>query len=140
MGWCWQSFSSLLGDDLALQLKAKEYQQLAAKKTPKPNKFGAVKTTVGDTTYDSRKEARYCEALKLRERAGQISNLELQPKFDLMVNGTKVGTYKADASYHDKGGKLHVIDVKGGNATKTQLYRLKAKLMLACHGIEIEEV
>ena len=36
-----------------------------------------------------------------------------------------------------KGGKLHVVDAKG---VKTDVYKLKKKLMRSLKGIEIEEV
>ena len=45
--------------------------------------------------------------------------------------------YKADFTYYDKQAKYHVIDVKG---MKTDIYKLKKKLMAWKYGIEIEEV
>ena len=45
-------------------------------------------------------------------------------------------TYKADFSYMQDG-ELKVLDAKG---VKTDVYKLKKKLMLALLGIEIEEV
>lgn len=129
---------------MVLQLKPEEYRLLLAKKAAKRrrNKYGAIRTEVADgTIYDSKAEATYCEQLKLRRRAGEIESLELQPRFPLRVNDVIVGEYVADAMYVDvRTGKTHVIDVKGGEATRTQLYRLKKKLMLAIYNIEIEEV
>ena len=111
------------------------------------SKYGAIKTTVDGIVFDSKKEAvRYCE-LKRLMGMGKIRKLELQPKFDLVVNGVKVCYYRADFSYDEldeehvkKGGSKYwnpvIEDVKG---MKTSIYRLKAKLMKACLGITVKE-
>ena len=48
----------------------------------------------------------------------------------------KVATYVGDFRYIDRNG-IAVEDVKG---MRTPVYRLKAKLMLAVHGITVREV
>lgn len=86
--------------------------------------------------FDSKKEyRRWCE-LKMLQDYGQISRLELQPCFELISGEDVVAHYKADFMYHEKDGRLIVEDVKG---MKTAMYRLKKKMMKACHGIEIRE-
>lgn len=101
----------------------------------KPNKYNAVKTTVDNITFDSKKEAnRYLE-LKLLQRANQIKDLDLQPRFDLIINDVFVGFYKADFIYTENG-KVVVEDVKG---KKTPIYNLKKKMVKAIHGIDIFE-
>ena len=70
------------------------------------------------------------------EKAGEIRDLQLQPKFDLIVNGVKVGKYVADFKYVDGEPKYVVEDCKG---MKTPVYRLKKKLMAAIHNIDILE-
>lgn len=101
------------------------------------NKYRAIKTEVDGITFDSKREAaRYME-LVLLERAGEISRLELQPKYDCVVNGKKICTYKADFRYFDANGSV-VEDVKG---MKTPVYRLKKKLVEALYpGVTIQEV
>ena len=105
------------------------------------NKYNAVKTRVGDLIFDSKAEAKRYKELKLLEKAGEIMNLELQPRYDFHINGVKLGFYKADFKYIVGDGgwtpfKVVVEDVKG---MKTPVYNLKKKLMLALHGIEILE-
>ncbi len=103
------------------------------------NKFRAIPTVVNGFRYASQKEAGYCEGLKLLERAGEIHGLELQPKFPLTVNGVKVCTYIADAAFVENNARV-VIDVKSG-PTKTPIYRLKRKLLLALNpGIDHREI
>lgn len=110
--------------------------------TPKRRKYGNVPVTVGGVTFDSRKEcARYGELLMM-ERAGLIEGLERQVEYRLEVNGVLVARYLADHRYRE-GGAVVVEDVKGGKGrkgTRTQAYRIKRRLMLAIHGIEIREV
>lgn len=101
------------------------------------NKYHARKITLDNVTFDSKREAARYRELCLLERAGAIRELELQPRFDLIINGKKIGFYKADFKYVDADGCQHIEDAKGyANA----LYRLKKKLVQACHNITIEEV
>lgn len=114
-------------------------QQMSSSKKFSFKKYKNIPQLVNGFNFDSKKEAkRYLELLML-EKAGEIFDLELQPKFDLMVNGVKVGFYKADFQYVDKkSGKRVVEDVKS-KATITPVYRLKKKIM-ATLGINIQEV
>ncbi len=72
------------------------------------------------------------------QKAGAIAGLQHQPKFELRVNGQLVCRYEADSSYALEG---HVVveDVKSEATRKNRAYRIKVKLMKACHGIEIAE-
>lgn len=101
------------------------------------NKYRAVKTEVDGITFDSKREAaRYME-LMLLQKAGEISRLELQPKYDCVVNGHKICTYRADFRYFDASNSI-VEDVKG---MKTPVYRLKKKLVEALYpGVKIQEI
>ncbi|HKU25657.1 MAG TPA: DUF1064 domain-containing protein [Candidatus Sulfotelmatobacter sp.] len=98
---------------------------------PRSNKFGAIPTVVDNIRFASMAEARRYSELKLLERAGEISRLELQPKFPMIVNGEKVTTYIADFAYFTKEKRV-VEDVKS-SATKTAVFRLKAKLLHALY-------
>jgi len=102
-------------------------------------KYKNVKTILDGISFDSRKEAvRYAD-LKLMQKAGEISDLTLQPKFDIVINGVKVCSYVADFSYIENGVKV-VEDVKSEVTRKLPTYRLKNKLMRAVHGIAIREI
>ena len=102
-------------------------------------KYKNVKTILDGISFDSRKEsARYAD-LKLMQKAGEISDLTLQPKFDIVINGVKVCSYVADFSYTENGVKV-VEDVKSEMTRKLPTYRLKNKLMRAVHGIAIREI
>ena len=103
------------------------------------NKYGAKKTTVFGITFHSKKEANRYLFLKSMFDAKKISNLELQPRFDIHVSGKYIAFYKADFRY-SYNGKTIIEDVKGGKATQTSTYRLKKKLVEAIHGIKITEI
>lgn len=96
------------------------------------NKFNAQKTEAFGRTFASKKEARRYGDLKTLERAGEISGLICQPRFDLTVNGIRVGRWTPDFSYFEADQEI-VEDVKGGNATKTEAYRLRVKLFKALY-------
>ncbi|HEY9219521.1 MAG TPA: DUF1064 domain-containing protein [Phenylobacterium sp.] len=104
-------------------------------------KYRNKRTEVDGVVFDSRKEsARYGE-LVLLQRAGEIRDLKRQVPFRMEVNGKLVCTYRADATYIEtKTGELIVEDVKSPITRKDPLYRLKAKLLLAVHNIEIREI
>ena len=55
------------------------------------NKYGNKKTVVDGITFDSRKEAKRYQELKLLEKAGEIKDLRRQVKYELIpsqkING-----------------------------------------------------
>lgn len=108
----------------------------AAVQAGRRNKFNAQRTEMDGRTFDSKAESvRYAE-LRLREQAGEISNLRCQVKFPIAVNGVHVCDYIADFTYYADG-QFVVEDVKG---MKTPVYRLKKKLTEAIYKFEIVEV
>ncbi len=104
------------------------------------NKYGAKKITDPATgfVFDSKAEfIRWCE-LRIMERAGKISGLQRQVKYELIPKqkGERACTYLADFVYKDSDGNTVVEDTKG---VRTDAYRIKRKLMLWVHGIRIKE-
>lgn len=99
------------------------------------SKYGNIRTEVKGMKFDSRREARRWMVLRLEERAGEIRDLRRQVEYPLTVNGMTVAVYRADFTYLRKG-ELVVEDSKG---FRTEVFRLKAKLMLACHGVVVSE-
>lgn len=99
------------------------------------NKYRAQPTHVDGIRFASKKEARRYLELKLLERAGKIKNLELQPRFDFVINGVNCGFYKADFRYFE-GNKRVTEDCKG---VRTPVYILKRKLLRALYNTEVLE-
>lgn len=105
-------------------------------------KYKAKKTVVDGITFDSKKEARRYQELKLLERAGVIKDLSLQPnfllqeKFKYREKTERKIEYIADFQYYVIKDKKWVIeDVKG---YKTDVYKLKRKLFLKRYGDKFE--
>jgi hypothetical protein len=100
-------------------------------------------TETADGRFDSEAEHRHWCHLKLRLRAGEISDLRRQVVYELIPSqkrpsgGTeRACNYIADFVYQEDGQTV-VADVKG---FATGEYVLKRKLMLFRHGIEVREI
>lgn len=104
-------------------------------------KYHAEPIFVDGHRFASKAEARRYSSLKLLQRAGEIEDLELQPRYDIVVNGRRIGFYKADFKYTNcLAGETVIEDVKSAPTAKNPLYRLKKKLVEAIYGVTIVEV
>lgn len=110
-----------------------------------PSKYGNRKTTLNGVEFDSHKEAQRYAQLRLLERAGRITNLRCQVKYILIpAQRDERGrllerecSYVADFVYFDLTlGREVVEDSKG---YRTDTFKLKKKMMLWFHGIQITE-
>ena len=121
------------------------------------SKYRNKKTVVDGIVFDSRKEALRYGELSMLQRAGVISDLEIQKEYELIPaqyetfprygkNGNRLKDgkrciekpvkYKADFVYKENGSVI-VEDAKG---VKTKDYIIKRKLMLYVHNVRIREV
>ena len=125
----------------------------AESSTPKRSKYHAEPTVVDGIRFASQKESvRYAE-LKLLEKAGEIWDFEVQPRFPLLVVSTtgtligagkalagtfdgRIGEYRGDFAYKDRSGRV-VEDVKGMD---TPLSKWKRRHVAAQYGIEVRIV
>ena len=129
-----------------MRISQEQYKQFLSKSIDyKQSKYKNKKVVYDGIKFDSIKEQRVYTMYKLMEQAGEIKELQRQVEYLLIepfiLNRKKYRktSYIADFVYKDKEDKLHVIDVKS-EATKTQVYLLKKKLMAWKYGIEIEEI
>lgn len=108
----------------------------------KKPKYLNKKVRLDGYVFDSKKECERYLQLFAMQKQGLIRELSVHPKFQINVNNQPVCTYQADFSYlmAKNGDKFDFVveDVKS-KATKTDLYRLKKKLMRAVLGIEVKE-
>lgn len=109
-------------------------------------KYRNRKVNVDGIWFDSIRESRRYGELKLLEKGGYISDLRLQVPYELIptqkdITGKVIEhkvRYIADFVYFDKHKNQEVVeDAKG---VKTDVYRLKKKMMLDKYGIQIKEV
>ena len=105
------------------------------------SKYNNQKIRVSGEVFDSEREYnRWCE-LRLLERSGIICNLQRQVKFRL-IDSQKTPErterpcdYIADFVYYENGNRV-VEDCKG---MRTDVYKIKRKLMLEKYNISIKE-
>ena len=101
-------------------------------------KYGNKKTTVHGITFDSKWESERYLYLKSLEKAGRVKDLELQPRYNIMVNDQKICAYVADFKYNKESADgiwQHIVeDAKG---VETPEFKLKKKLMKAVFDIDI---
>ena len=104
------------------------------------HKYNAVRTWEQGHWFASKREAARYQELLLAEKAGEITELELQPRFDLLAwradSAPKVAVYVADFRYQEEGQSV-IEDSKG---VRTAVYKLKKRFVEAQYGITIVEV
>ena len=108
------------------------------------SKYGNHKVIVdGEKVADSKHEYnRLCE-LKVLQRAGEIKDLQLQVKYQLIPSQKICGktergvSYVADFVYWTKNDKFICEDAKGH---RTDAYIIKRKMMKLIHNIDVVEV
>ncbi len=116
------------------RLTAAEYRSHA--KPKKRAKYRNVAVTVDGIRFASKREAAYYGQLKQREKVGEVSAIALQRRFDLIVNGEKIGRYTADFAFWDHvADRFRVIDVKG---VETREFKRARKLIKALYQIDVE--
>ena len=97
------------------------------------NKYFNKKVIIDGIKFQSIKEGKRYNELKLLKRAGLIDELELQKVFELQPKYTnnkgehiRSITYKADFFYYDNKKERYIVeDTKG---FRTDVYKLKKKL------------
>jgi len=102
-------------------------------RSPAKSKYRAQRTG----KYASKREAQRARELSMMQQAGMISGLQEQVWFELTPKRGRLreSSYVADFVYMQDG-KQVVEDCKG---MQTPVYKLKRKLMLHFHNIEILE-
>lgn len=145
-----------------MNLSVKEYKALLEKES-KRSKYGAKKCQYKGIVFDSQREMHRYQELEEKLRAGEIKDLQLQKKFELIPSqvdpdapieyykkGPKKGQQKpgpvleapccyiADFFYYSVPEKQYICEDSKGMRTKE--YNIKRKLMLYVHKIKIREV
>ena len=130
-------------ESAATQLSHPVQQPQPPATAPAASKYRNKKTGA----YASKREARRASTLRLMAEAGTIRNLREQVEFLLIprqkrADGTvaeRSCSYIADFTYdefRDGEWRRVVEDVKG---MRTDVYKLKRKLLLFVHGVEVRE-
>ena len=97
------------------------------------SKYHAVKTTIGGRVFDSKLESRRYQELLFLAKAGEVVDIECQPRFLLQEAFKKNGKtyrkieYVADFRVTYKDVHVEIEDVKS-QGTITAVYKIKRKL------------
>lgn len=132
------------------EITPEAYHLLVEEEGKKRNKYHAI--PVQDEVYgyfaSTGEHRRWYELLRLQDlprQEGAVRHLRRQVPYALTVNGVPVCGYVSDFEYdeyheEDAGHFAHwehvVEDWKG---KRTEAYKIKRALMLACHGIALRE-
>lgn len=146
-----------------MSISVQEYRQMIGiqpRKTAKPNKYHAKKVRTLYGLFDSQHEADEYAKLVMRQKAGEISNLRRQVRYEIIPQQTETYTkqlktktkectrvveqsahYTADFVYWDNRlMKEVVVDAKSKATRELADYILRRKLMLYINGIKIREL
>ena len=101
-------------------------------------KYHNIKTYRNGIKYDSKKEAKRSYELEILQKAGLISKLERQKRFELQPSfrdnlgkSHRKIEYICDFFYYDNKKKYYVAeDVKSVATQKNKTYRLKSKIFM----------
>jgi hypothetical protein len=102
----------------------------------KAQKFRNQPVEIDGKRFHSKKEGKRYLELKLLQQAGEISHLETQPRFKLVVNGAplkyesgRTAFYVGDFAYFCAAREKRIVEDVKSPATKTPLYKLKKALV-----------
>lgn len=108
---------------------------------PSARKYKNVPIEINGIRFDSKKEAKRYDELRFMQRVNVIRDLEVHPRFPLVVNEQDCGTYVADFAYIDpETGERVIEDVKSAATRKLPTYRIKVRLVWALYGLRVREV
>jgi len=94
-------------------------------------KYKNIKVEIDGIKFDSKKEANKYQELMMLQKAGVISNLQRQVKFEVCPKSAteRASFYVADFVYTQADGKKIIMDVKSEITRKLAVYILKRKLV-----------
>ena len=111
------------------------------------HKFDTQRQEIDGYKFQSKAEAERYEQLKLLEAAEKIREIEVHPRFKIVVNGVKICTVVLDFQYYDYENCRHVYedvkverrgrDGKVAFSTDTRISKIGRKLLDAVHGIDV---
>lgn len=107
------------------------------------NKYGAKRVKIDGIWFHSAKEGNRYLVLKDMEKCGEIKDLQLQPRYNIVIDGRPVkmkngqaARYTADFQY-TKNGELFVEEVKG---VVVRDYPLRRAIIEHIYNIKITEI
>ncbi len=123
------------------RMSSEEFRQYLAKvEKGKTSLYKAIPTETADgQKFKSILESDYYNRCWVLMKSGEITKIEREIRYELVVNGILIAHYDMDFRITYATGIVEYVDCKS-TATKTPLYMMKKKLMKALHDIELKEV
>lgn len=114
-------------DKPVVKMTSETYKQLWQSQDRKKKKYhnkSKIYTSAihGTKTFDSIKEANYCEELDWRLRSGEIVHYDMQYKIDIKINGKHWRNYYIDFKVKLPDGFIQYVEVKG---YETEVWKMK---------------
>lgn len=112
--------------------------------TASRNRFAvapAADRTVDGIVFDSKREAIRYAILKIKRRAGLITDIETQPSWVIDIGGKHFCRYTADFRYFDvEQNRIVIEEIKSTGTAKDAAYRLRRKAAELAHNLTIDLV
>ena len=102
-------------------------------------KYNNKKTIVDGIKFDSAREAKRWGELKILLKAERIRDLKRQITFNIRADGQHICRYRADFVYSEYAAGKWTEVVEDSKGCRTDVYKLKRKLLRVLHGIDIRE-
>lgn len=118
------------------RMSVAEFRKFGKKSFNSKSKFKNKRTFYNGRWYDSKKESKRAFELDSLKKAGVVKEWTPQVRYKFQHNSVVIGTYVLDFLVEYSDGTIEYEDVKG---YKTDVYKLKKKLMKAFYGIDIKE-
>lgn len=125
---------------MTIRISAAEARAMLAKPAKRGRfpRASRIDRTCDGIVFASRKEMLRYAALKQMERAGIITHLVLQPKFEIRIEGEKLCDYTADFSYFRDGDRI-VEDVKSTGTAADKSYRIRKRAAEIAYHFKVTE-
>lgn len=106
----------------------------------RPLKYRNQPLTVDGQYFHSRGEYRHWCQLQLLAKAGEIQELRRQVRYDLNVNGVKVGHFTPDFQWVEAGKGVTIADWKSAATREDKAYKFRKRLFEAIYGLTVQEL
>jgi len=107
----------------------------------RPSKYGNTRSSYNGRVFASKHEASAAAQLDMlrfaKDPKQRVGSVEYQYRMPIVVNGVKICDYIADFFVKFADGHIEVQDAKG---FRTDVYKLKKKMVKAVYGYDIVEV
>lgn len=120
------------------KMSAAEFREyLQKQEKARDSKYGGVPTQTADgQKFRSHVEAAFYNKMLLLQRAGEVTLIEREVRYEFIVDGVFITWYMLDFRITYADGRIEYVDTKS-SATMTPLFRIKCQLMKALYQIDV---